>query len=81
MKGRHGIIREILPPVLVLVGAVILMDIGARMLNEPFMLPRPGAVMRVMVDRRAELAASLWTTAEAARLGFSPAPFSGRDWR
>jgi NitT/TauT family transport system permease protein len=70
MKSRNGITSLVLPHVLVLIGAVILMDIGARMLNEPFMLPRPGAVMRVMVDHRAELAASLWTTAEAALIGF-----------
>jgi NitT/TauT family transport system permease protein len=77
MKARHGIFGLLLPPLLVLIGAVIAMEIAARMLNEPFMLPRPGAVLRVMVDQRAQLAASLWTTAEAALIGFFSSAVAG----
>ena len=44
MKTRGDIFRSLLPPVVVLILAVAAMEIAARMLNEPFLLPRPGAV-------------------------------------
>ncbi len=77
MKSARRILGSLLPPILVLIGAVIAMDIAARMLNEPYMLPRPQAVLKVMVDRRADLAASLWTTAEAALIGFFASAVTG----
>ena len=70
MKSRGHIFRSLLPPVVVLIIAVAAMEIAARMLNEPFMLPRPWAVARVMVDHRDDLAASLWTTTQATLIGF-----------
>jgi NitT/TauT family transport system permease protein len=77
MKRRRMILGSLLPPLAVLIIAALAMDIAARMLDKPFLLPRPGAVMRVMVDRRVELAASLWTTAESALIGFFASAVSG----
>lgn len=70
MKPRRSIFATLWPPSLVFVAAIIVMDIWARMLNEPFLLPTPRSVVRIMIDRREDLLASLWTTTEAALIGF-----------
>jgi NitT/TauT family transport system permease protein len=70
MNRRGTILQTVAPPVIVLIIAVVAMEIAAQMLNEPFLLPRPTAVARVMVDHRADLAASLWTTTQATLIGF-----------
>jgi NitT/TauT family transport system permease protein len=46
------------------------MEWFARYLDEPFLLPTPTAIAKVMVDRSGELLASLWTTTQATLLGF-----------
>lgn len=77
MKPQRNIFGSILPPAAVFIVAVAAMDIAARMLDEPFLLPRPGAVAQVMVDRRGELAASLWTTTQATLIGFFASAVAG----
>ncbi|HEX4052774.1 MAG TPA: ABC transporter permease [Tepidisphaeraceae bacterium] len=77
MKTRGNIFRSLLPPVVVLILAVAAMEIAARMLNEPFLLPRPGAVALAMVDHRMDLAASLWTTTQATLIGFFASAVAG----
>ena len=70
MKARRTIFSALWPPAIVLAAAILAMHVAANLLNEPFLLPRPSAVAKVMFDRRDELVASLWTTAEAALIGF-----------
>ena len=77
MKQRRNIFASLWPPAVVLIAVVIAMDIAARMLDEPFLLPTPIAVLRVMVERRTDLFASLLTTAEAALIGFFASAVAG----
>jgi NitT/TauT family transport system permease protein len=70
LKGKGSIFGAIWPPVVVFIAAVLALHVGASALNEPFLLPTPGAVARAMILRRSDLLASLWTTAEAALIGF-----------
>ena len=70
MKSNRSIFSSVWPPVLVLALAVLALQIAASILDQPFLLPRPISVLRVMVDRGPSLAASLWTTAQAAPIGF-----------
>jgi NitT/TauT family transport system permease protein len=70
MKARRTIFASLWPPAIVFVAAVLAMHLAASWLKEPFLLPHPSAVAKVMFDRRDELLASLWTTAEAALIGF-----------
>jgi NitT/TauT family transport system permease protein len=59
------------PPVLTLVGAVVLWEALVRGLHVPaFHVPPPSAVLTAAWMERASLAASLVTTAEGALLGF-----------
>jgi NitT/TauT family transport system permease protein len=55
----------------VLIAAIFVLELAAKMLNKPFLLPTPGGVAHVIVARRSDLLASLWTTAEAALIGFA----------
>jgi NitT/TauT family transport system permease protein len=61
---------RLLPPLLVAVVAIVALDIAARQLAEPFLLPTPGAVAAYMVRHRLDLLQSLWTTSQAALIGF-----------
>jgi NitT/TauT family transport system permease protein len=70
MKRPRSIFASLWPPIVVLIAAIVIVEIWASLLNKPFLLPTPGAVARVTVDRHAELLASLWTTTEAALIGF-----------
>lgn len=77
MKRGPSIFAQIWPPIVVLMVAVLALQIAAAILNEPFLLPRPAAVARVMIQRSDQLAASLWTTAEAALIGFFASAIAG----
>jgi NitT/TauT family transport system permease protein len=77
VKQSNPIFRKLTPPVVVLLCAIAAMDLTARMLAEPFILPRPGQVARAMVTHRAELLASLATTSEAALIGFAASALFG----
>jgi NitT/TauT family transport system permease protein len=70
MRLSQKIIASLWPPALVLIAAIIILDIWAGILNKPFLLPSAGAVARATIDRRDDLLASLWTTTEAALIGF-----------
>jgi NitT/TauT family transport system permease protein len=77
MKQRSPILRQLLPPIIVLIGAIIALDVAARMLGKPFLLPTPAQVLRAMILRRDDLLASLWTTAQAAVIGFAASALVG----
>ena len=77
MTHARKILIALWPPALVLIAAIVVMGIWAKMLAEPFMLPTPQAVAQVMVERRGELLASLWTTTQAALIGFLASAISG----
>jgi NitT/TauT family transport system permease protein len=70
MKSARMIFASLWPPAVVLVLAIVAMHVWAGILNKPFLLPTPGAVARITIDRRGDLLASLWTTTEAALIGF-----------
>ena len=57
--------------------AIVALDIAARMLAEPFILPRPGEVASAMITHHHELIASLATTAKAALIGFAAGAIFG----
>jgi NitT/TauT family transport system permease protein len=77
MKLRNSLFASLWPPLLVFIVAVVVMHVIAGALNQPFLLPRPSAVLRVIVDRHADLLASLWTTAQAALIGFFASMVAG----
>jgi NitT/TauT family transport system permease protein len=67
----RGFFTRLLPPVLVFVAIVAGLEFFVRARSIPkWELPRPTAVCQTMVDDRADLLAALWTTAEAALIGF-----------
>jgi NitT/TauT family transport system permease protein len=56
----------------VLVGAALLLEGVVRWRHVPvYLLPRPSAVFEALLADRSDLLASLWTTAEAALIGFA----------
>ena len=64
-------LRVILPPVVVLVGSVILAELIIGLLSIPkFLLPLPSDVWKIIRMEHAELLGSLLTTARAALIGF-----------
>jgi len=70
--------RAILPPVIVLVGTMLIAEIVIRALDvPPYLLPRPSAVWDVILESREELFGSLLTTARAALIGFSASVIVG----
>ena len=60
-----------------LIAAIVALHVWAGILNKPFLLPTPGAVARITIDRRGDLLASLWTTTEAALIGFLASALGG----
>ena len=70
MKYR-GISRQILPPLIVLIAAAVTTEAWVRLLHvRMFLFPRPSAVLKFMADHPGDLLVSLWTTAQAALIGF-----------
>jgi NitT/TauT family transport system permease protein len=70
MKDR-GILRQILPPVVVLIAATVATEAWVRLFHVPmFLFPRPSAVLRFMANHPTDLLVSLWTTTQAALIGF-----------
>jgi NitT/TauT family transport system permease protein len=71
-SGRgDSLVARIVPPVAVFIVGALLAELIIRQLRvSTFLLPRPSQVLAALVNRRDELAASLWTTAQAALIGF-----------
>jgi NitT/TauT family transport system permease protein len=64
-------LAKVLPPLIVLIAAALALEWYVRIRHTPaFIMPAPSAVLRTLVDRRLQLLSSLWTTAEAALIGF-----------
>jgi NitT/TauT family transport system permease protein len=62
---------RIIPPVVVFVVVAILAEVMIRVLHVPaYLLPRPSAVLMAIATHGHELLVSLWTTTEAALIGF-----------
>jgi NitT/TauT family transport system permease protein len=70
MKPARSILKSLWPPAVVLIAAIIIMHLWAEALNKPYLLPTPRAVAQITLDRHSDLLASLWTTTEAAMIGF-----------
>ena len=77
MKPTRTAFASLWPPALVLIAAIVALHVWAGILNKPFLLPTPGAVARITIDRRGDLLASLWTTTEAALIGFLASALGG----
>ncbi len=68
-KGRF--VAAVTPPLIVFVGVVLVIQILVRVLHiEPFLLPAPSDIGLALWTYRWDLLASLWTTAQAALIGF-----------
>lgn len=64
--------ERLLPPVLTLVVATLVWELGVRLLSVPaFLVPAPSAVLQSAWAERAVLAGSLLTTAQGAIFGFA----------
>jgi NitT/TauT family transport system permease protein len=62
---------HVLPPLLVLILIMLAAEELIRIFKIPiFLLPTPSEVLRFMANHPGELLASLWTTAQAALIGF-----------
>jgi NitT/TauT family transport system permease protein len=71
-------IARVLPPVVVLVGAVALLEAYIRLAGVPsYVLPRPADVIAAMKSNAAELFPSLGWTALAALVGFAASAIFG----
>lgn len=78
MKYQPDLARRLLPPAAVLVLAVVAWDVYIRAAHVPrFLLPRPGDVVRSIVNDRAALLDSLAWTALAALAGFAVSALLG----
>lgn len=77
MKSRPTLFRSLWPPIVVLIIAIAGMYLAAKIVNAPYLLPRPDAVVRVIIKRRTTLLASLWTTTEASLIGFASSAIAG----
>jgi NitT/TauT family transport system permease protein len=66
-----ALLTKSLPPLLVFIAVVMSIEIFVRARSIPkYELPRPTAVWQAMVTDRADLSTALWTTTEAALIGF-----------
>ncbi len=62
---------NVLPPIVVLVMTMLVLEVVVRMFHVPnYLVPAPSAVWHVTVEQRGDLLASLWTTAKGALIGF-----------
>jgi len=72
------LLKTILPPVVVLFAGMFIAEIVIRAFGiADYLLPRPTAVLRVIVEDHAELSASLWTTTKAALICFGASAIVG----
>ncbi len=68
---RGGLVSTVLPPMIVLVCAIGILEAWVRIAHVPvYLLPTPSAVAIFMGRHWNDLLASLWTTAQAALIGF-----------
>ena len=71
-------LSNVLPPVVVLIVSVWVMQRVVIAFQVPkYLVPAPSAVWKVIIDQRADLLASLWTTAKAALIGFAASAILG----
>lgn len=76
--AARSLLFRVLPPALVLVMAGLAWEAYARLSGiQPYLLPRPSAVLRSFVVDRALLLSSLAATAQAALLGFAASALVG----
>jgi NitT/TauT family transport system permease protein len=69
--GRRGIFWTFWPPAVVLIAGILLWEIVVRALQiQPFLLPPPTRVWAALWKPDADWGDSLWTTAQAALIGF-----------
>jgi NitT/TauT family transport system permease protein len=68
---KQRFVSTVLPPVVVLILATAGLELAVRIFQiQPFLLPAPSRVAGALWKYRDELAISLWTTAQAALIGF-----------
>jgi NitT/TauT family transport system permease protein len=78
MSFARASASRVLPPLVVLVGAALLLEAYVRLRDVPvYLLPRPSAVLATLLNERADLLGSLWTTTQAALIGFAASAFLG----
>ncbi len=64
--------RTFVPPIVVLLVGVVLVELYVRWANTPiYLVPRPSTVLATLADERGYLLAALWSTAKAAGIGFA----------
>jgi NitT/TauT family transport system permease protein len=72
------LLRTLLPPLAVLIVAVLVMEAYVRLFEVPsYLVPTPTAVFRAILSKREELLASLMKTASAALLGYGASAVIG----
>lgn len=77
-SGVAGLLARLLPPVVVFVAAAAALEAFVRLREVPiYLLPRPTQVWRSLVTERAAYAAALWTTTQAALIGFAASAVAG----
>jgi NitT/TauT family transport system permease protein len=65
------LLKGALPPVIVLLASMVIAEVVIRAFGiAEYLLPRPTAVIKVFREQYPDLLRSLWTTAEAALIGF-----------
>lgn len=75
---RGACLRRGLPPVIVLLAAAAIVEGLVVLLRvPPYLLPRPTAVLVELFRERTDLLDALWTTAEAALIGFAASAIVG----
>jgi hypothetical protein len=77
VNRRHSIFDALWPPVVVLVAVIVVLQVGAGIMDKPYLLPTPMQVVRAIERRHQDLLASLWTTAEASLIGFACSVVAG----
>lgn len=71
-------VQSILPPFAVFVAVALAAEAAVRIWSVPvYLLPRPSAVLASLITDRKDLFLSLWTTAQAALIGFAASTVIG----
>ena len=74
----RGLAGRVVPPAVVFVAVAAALEALVRLNDIPnYLLPRPSAVLATLANDRIVLLAALWTTAQAALLGFLASAFVG----
>lgn len=69
---------NVVPPLVVLIASTAIAEAAVRMFKVPgYLIPAPSAVVAVIREQHADLAASLWTTAKATLIAFGASAFIG----